>query len=366
MRIDVRHASPRLVLALLVLLTGCSSERAKNNAVPEQPEGGSDSASFDAAFVDASDATVDAQTDAQESGVSDGGASDGSVAAANCKNDSPTIPPEFADHSKQTFCDHFDTFDIQDAKHAPDGTWATTFHWGSPDPSQAEDGDRVLFQNPEDEWYVSEFYSPAGVAPVNPFKIVDDMGRRVLRIRAEPAPPAMLPHMQGRNYTSGMISTHASFSHRYGFGVIRCRLPGPVGQERGAWPSAWWLRPNGDWPPEFDLLDNALGAKAWVTAAPADVDIQYDTLGDNGNPGVDFSAGYHEFGFGWTATEISWWLDGKKIRSAPTPATYHSPMFFLFTFAIGASGAWDGNAEVKPSTKFPLDAHIDAVWIYEK
>src|SRR5207249_2536737 len=47
------------------------------------------------------------------------------------------------------------------------------------------------------------------------------------------------------------------------------------------------------------------------------------------NVGVDLTAGFHTYGMLWTATTITWYLDGKALMSAPVYPSTNQPMFLL-------------------------------------
>jgi Ca2+-binding RTX toxin-like protein len=48
----------------------------------------------------------------------------------------------------------------------------------------------------------------------------------------------------------------------------------------------------------------------------------------------DLSTAYHTFGLLWTATTITWYLDGVAVRQIATPADMHGPMYMSMDLAL--------------------------------
>ncbi len=66
------------------------------------------------------------------------------------------------------------------------------------------------------------------------------------------------------------------------------------------------------------------------------------------------SLGFHAYGVRWGADEIVWYLDGRAVFSAPTPADFHVPMYLIVNMAVG--GGWPGSPG--PDTPFPAEFRI--------
>lgn len=161
---------------------------------------------------------------------------------------------------------------------------------------------------------------------------------------------------QGRAYTSGAVSTKGKFDFLYGRVDIRARLP----KGNGLWP-AFWLLPSdysgsGDVAYEVDVME-LLGQ--WPRS-----DFMVDWIGGQRNgyceyKGPDFTAGYHVYTFVWSATSISWLVDGAQ-RCTFTRGMPNTHMELILNTFIG--GAWPVPPDA--STVLPQYTDIDYVRVY--
>ncbi|TIW01792.1 MAG: glycosyl hydrolase family protein, partial [Mesorhizobium sp.] len=134
-----------------------------------------------------------------------------------------------------SFSDEFNTLNLNNSQG---GTWDTNFWWGAANGS-------TLTRNNELQWYIDANYAPT--SSVHPFSI--DNG--VLTITAAQAPADIKPLINNYEYTSGLLTTHDSFSQTYGYFEMRADLP----ENAGAWPAFWLLPEDGSWPPELDVVE---------------------------------------------------------------------------------------------------------------
>ncbi len=229
----------------------------------------------------------------------------------------PTTLSAIGGHAlRQTFGDEFDGFAGSPTGRTASGqaTWQTTYFWGA----------RTMATNNE-----AQYYSDSTTA-VDPFAARGG----VLDITA--APNASLP--DGLTYTSGMITTHESFSQRYGYFEMRAQLP--AGQ--GMWPAFWLLPESGRWPPELDAMEMLGSDPRTVYMAthtgPANTVVQNAMAMD------DASAGLHTYGVAWRPDEVAFYVDGQEVFRTPTPADMHEPMYMLANLAVGGPGSWPGPA----------------------
>jgi beta-glucanase (GH16 family) len=229
-----------------------------------------------------------------------------------------------------TFADQFDTLSLSDEG----GTWDAR-HWWAPEKGA------TLTGNGEKQWYINPSYAPT--ASVNPFSVEDG----ILTITAEKTPDDIRPLIEGYDYTSGMLTTHSSFSQTYGYFEIRADMP----DERGTWPAFWLLPADGSWPPELDVVE----------MRGQDPDTVHVTVHSNETGGrtsvsstvnVDDTQGFHSYGVLWTPEKIVWYFDDVAVASADTPSDMHDPMYMIVNLAIGGTAGapdagMDDGAELK-------------------
>ncbi|TPL92670.1 family 16 glycosylhydrolase [Mesorhizobium sp. B2-3-12] len=215
---------------------------------------------------------------------------------------------------KLSFSDDFNALNLHNAQG---GTWDTNFSWGAPNGS-------TLTSNGELQWYIDANYAPT--SSVHPFSV----GNAVLTITAAQAPADIKPLINNYEYTSGIITTHDTFSQTYGYFEMRADLP----ENTGAWPAFWLLPEDGSWPPELDVVEtrgqdpnslimtahsNATGTHTKVTSTVNTMD----------------TAGFHTYGLLWTPDKLVWTYDGVQVAEAATPSDMHKPMYMLADLAVG-------------------------------
>lgn len=161
---------------------------------------------------------------------------------------------------------------------------------------------------------------------------------------------------QGKVYTSGAVTTQDRFDFLYGRIDIRARLP----KGNGIWPAFWLL------PSKTVLVDNLSSYEVDVMEALGQdphTDYMVHWWGAHHEycrfTGPDFSAGYHVFSFIWSATAISWLIDG-KVRCKFTSEIPNAPMYLILNDRIG--GSWPVPPDT--STVLPQYTDIDYVRVY--
>ncbi|WP_210485157.1 family 16 glycosylhydrolase [Microvirga antarctica] len=240
------------------------------------------------------------------------------------------------------FDETFDTLKLWDPARRS-GVWEPHYPWGA----------RTNASNGELQYYVDPRAGNESPALVrfNPF-FIDKNG---LVIRARPL-PADLATQTGHAFASGLLTTAQSFSFTYGYVEMRARVP----RGRGLW-SAFWLAPvDQSWPPEIDILES-LGddTRNYVMTAHSSF------LGFHGQSQFrvttpDLADAFHTYAVKWTADEIVWYFDGRKVATTATPGGTHKPMYLIVNLAVG--GNWPGAPDV--STPFPADFQIDSIRAY--
>lgn len=160
-----------------------------------------------------------------------------------------------------------------------------------------------------------------------------------------------------QDLSSGVFTAQPSFK----FGYFELRATMSV--TKGAWP-AYWLTSDSRWPPEWDIFE--------VVSSPGTVyEYPHPATGDNNVscdtnhvvPGlIDVNVGYHIFGFLWTETDITWWIDGMQTEHCTTDAASSTDFMWLsHNLAIG--GSWPGNPD--GTTSWPMTLTIDYTRVYQ-
>ncbi|SFB45588.1 Beta-glucanase, GH16 family [Rhizobium sp. NFR07] len=214
----------------------------------------------------------------------------------------------------QTFNDDFNSLSLYDGES---GTWEAKYWW-------APDKGASLHTNGEYQWYVNPAYGPT--ASANPFSVTDG----VLTIRAEQTPDELSSHVENYDYTSGMLTTHASFAQTYGYFEIRADMP----DDQGAWPAFWLLPEDGSWPPELDVIEmrgqnpNSLILSAHSNETGKQTSVIQDVS-------VASTEGFHTYGLLWDEEHITWYFDDVAVAQTDTPSDMHDPMYMIVNLAIG-------------------------------
>lgn len=164
------------------------------------------------------------------------------------------------------------------------------------------------------------------------------VSRRHLKITAERA---------GQGYHSGRVSTQSSCHLLYG--SIQARIWTPAGQ--GLWP-AFWLVDKGDHH-EIDVMES-LGERPTLYYAGVHVGGVADMHSASGQ----FANSWHVYGVLWTATGVTFTVDGHPFCSRPD--AIDKPLYMVLNLAIGG---WAGPPDA--STPFPAPMKVDWVKAYK-
>jgi serralysin len=245
----------------------------------------------------------------------------------------------------ETFHEDFNSpLSIWSAANNPSGTWRTDFGYQG---SQGV-GSYTEVSNNEQQIYTSPYFRDHNGDFQSPFTSNPD---GTLTITAAKSASS---EIFGYHYTSGMISTAQSFAQTYGYFEMRAELPTTA----GAWPAFWLLPADGSWPPELDVMET-------LTADPHnDFTTQHSGVGGvHTSLGAasfipDTSSGFHTYGVLWTATDLTWFVDGVQIFHTATPADMNKPMFMIANMALGG---WSGAID---DAHIPAQMKIDYVHAY--
>jgi beta-glucanase (GH16 family) len=190
----------------------------------------------------------------------------------------------------------------------------------------------------------------------------------------------------GAPYPYNTITTQSSgLTFTEGYFEARMKWTGA----RGAWPGFWLFSyrhaTNDFWPSVNPYCANNGLPKALCYSAELDVfegqgaepNVFYGTihrnscgcygLGDsqNGNnyqlQSFNIAADWHTYGLLWTASKVTWYLDGQPLMSAPTYDSTNQPMFLLLQMW---TGGWTGDPNF--STPDLLETQVDYVDVWQK
>ncbi|HUZ13426.1 MAG TPA: glycoside hydrolase family 16 protein [Caulobacteraceae bacterium] len=224
-----------------------------------------------------------------------------------------------------------------------DHVWRTAFG-DTPDPGLDK---RTLAGNGELEVYVDPRYgAKLGAPDLDPFSVAGG----VLDITARPAPPALLPKLEGRRYLSGLISSQPSFAQTYGYFEARARLP----RGKGLWPAIWLLPADMSWPPEIDIMESIGDPLTIYCSTHSKTEPSHTTKARLSGDG------FHTFALSWGRRWMVWYVDGVEVARHPTPADMHEPMYLIANLAVG--GKWPGPPD--QSTVFPAKFSIAYIRAY--
>ena len=224
-----------------------------------------------------------------------------------------------------TFDDEFSGTSLSASGGGLNTLWRTDYGWGGNPNALAA---RTLPQSGEKELYVD----PAMVSTVtntavgiNPFSLRND----ALTITAAPVPASQQAALYGYKFSSGMLSTRDSFTQTYGYFEARMKLPAGG----GAWPAFWLYSVSGG--SEIDIMESH-AADSW-TATTHSFATGSEVTGSSTIYTPDLSTAWHTFGLLWTATTITWYLDGVAVRQIATPADMNGPMYMVLDLAMDSS-----------------------------
>ncbi|NNM54400.1 MAG: family 16 glycosylhydrolase [Spirochaetales bacterium] len=186
------------------------------------------------------------------------------------------------------------------------------------------------------------------------------------------------------NWTSSRLLTKGLQSFTYGKVEARMKLP----YGNGMWPAFWMLGSNLDtvgWPAcgETDIMEmiggsgtstssgsplsdsKVYGTIHWLNYSnKAYPDASYQPEQYTLSTGI-FADAFHTFGVIWTASSITYYVDGIQTGSvtpdATTGTTFQQPFFLILNLAVG--GTWPGNPT--SATISPQTLAVDWVRVYQ-
>jgi beta-glucanase (GH16 family) len=194
------------------------------------------------------------------------------------------------------------------------GIWNTCYAWA------VQARGCTNFGNKEVEWYT-------------PSQVTVSGGVLHLTARRE-STPGYTREGAPKTYScrSGMVTTHPGFNFEYGY----IQVVAHVTNGEDLWPALWLAASNLKWPPEIDLLEH------W--GPPRNISAMFfhpvgaDQASNHFPPTVNVTSGWHTFAVDWSASKITWYLDGKVTLSVVQEIP-HQKMYFI---ANVAAFKWHG------------------------
>lgn len=224
-----------------------------------------------------------------------------------------------------TFDDEFSSGSLSASTGGLDTLWRSDYGWGGdPDALSA----RTLPQTGEKEIYVDPTMVSTvtgSAVTINPFSF----SNKALTITAAPVPASDQAALSGYQFSSGMLSTRDSFTQTYGYFEAKMKLPAGG----GAWPAFWLYSVNAG--AEIDIMESH-AADTW-TATTHSYATGSEVTGASTIFTPDLANSWHTFGLLWTATTITWYLDGVAVRQIATPDDMHSAMYMILDLAMDKS-----------------------------
>ncbi|WJR80228.1 glycoside hydrolase family 16 protein [Bradyrhizobium sp. NP1] len=260
----------------------------------------------------------------------------------------------------RTFHDDFDQHPLASGRWVPHyaggASWPEANYWGG----AGSDFKRKDAWNGEQQIYVDPRYGGRSTTPLglDPFKVRDG----VLSIEARRTPAALKDVLFDNEFISGILTTQASFSQKYGYFEIRAKIP--VGT--GVWPAFWMLANDGGWPPEIDVMEGR-GQRPGDLVMTTHWRIRQS--GRVESCGFDFvqpdaSTAFHDYGVLWERDRIVYFIDRKPVSDIRTPIGFDDPMYMIVNLAMGAKN-FQGVGFVDGETPNTVAFEIDRISAYQ-
>ena len=242
-----------------------------------------------------------------------------------------------------TFDEEFDEAAVSfwNATYAPAGVWRDNYGFGGIN-DYTLPGESELYAGPYFDGHPGDFND-------GNYLLANGVLSLTAHATANPEVTAL-----GYAYDSGMITTRglepwlsggptAQFAQEYGYFEMKAQFP----TDPGTW-AAFWLLPSGGtsagWNPGEADIAEAVGKEAgalWQATHGATEAGSYAS-------GVNVADHqFHTFALDWTATTLTWYVDGVATRTEATPADMHQPYAIFADLALG--GAWAGPIDLSPT-----------------
>ena len=169
------------------------------------------------------------------------------------------------------------------------------------------------------------------------------------------------------NWPINTVTTLSSGkTYQYGYFEARMKWTGA----KGSWPAFWLYSYQHSI--DTDQCAHQAGEIDVMEGQGVEPNVFYGTVhsntngcspsdqqnGNNWQPvAANLTTGFHTYGALWTSTSVTWYLDDKKIMSAPTYATDNQPMYLLLQM-------WIGGWSPDPDSTTPNYLHTEVDWVH--
>ncbi len=192
----------------------------------------------------------------------------------------------------------------------------------------------------------------------------------VLHLRTGRSYAATCTTCSSGDWPINTITTLKSRSFRQGY--FEARMTWTKGD--GAWPGFWLY--STQHAKDSDQCATKAGEVDVFEGQGSEPKVYYGTVhsntngcapADDQNPnnyqevGKNLTTGFHRYGALWTDSRITWYLDGKKLMSAPTYSTTDQRMFLLLQMWVGG---W--TQDPNSSTPNVIQTKVDWVRVWQQ
>jgi hypothetical protein len=158
--------------------------------------------------------------------------------------------------------------------------------------------------------------------------------------------------LTGCMWNSGVMQTVGAdargFAQQYGYFEMMAELPASF----GVWPGFWLLPQNpANGRGEIDVMENYGFANAYCMTLH-DWNNNANSAGSCPNPlpnGINLQTGYHIYGMLWTASQMTFYIDGIQLWQHATLGVMNTPYYLLVDLGVGGPG-WSSLSTTSPQT----------------
>lgn len=192
-----------------------------------------------------------------------------------------------------------------------------------------------------------QYYETPGQNGVNAFSAANS----ILTISATPTPSAQLTNFSSQAYVSGALASITHLSLTYGYIEFRMKTPTQAGIRNVVSLSA----ADGSWPPQILICDIRSSAPSTIYQQQ----VLSSVTNSNTVTTVNASTNYHVYGLSWTASALTWYIDGVQTYTVANQVTV--PMYLYVEHIVGGTQA----GAVPTGATWPQNLLFDYIRVYQ-